>query len=185
MAIFKIFRETTLPGALQSDSLYVIAPAGTPNYFELYAVNGAGVVRRIPTDADITAKINTALATISSLTVVADIAARNALVPTANMQVLVKDATGDATVASGAATYVYEIATTTWTKISEFESLDVVLNWAGIVGKPSSSSAAIDAAVAATHTHANKTQLDQISEVSGEAAYNGVIIKTSWSSVGW
>lgn len=186
MSTFKIFRETALPGTLQNDSLYVVAPSGTPNYFELYAVNSSGLVRRIPTDADITAKINTALGSATSLKVVADIAARNALAPTANVQVLVKNATADVTVASGAATYVYEFATTTWTKISEAESLDVVLNWSSVVGKPTSSASAIDGAVVNSHTHTNKTQLDQVGQnANGEMTYNGNQVKTEWGSLGW
>jgi hypothetical protein len=185
MAILKIFRETVLPGSPQNDSLYVVAPAGTPNYFELYVVNSSGVVRRMPTDADITTKINTALAGANELQVVADIAARNALTPVTNVQVLVKNATADPLVNSGAATYVYEFATTTWTKISEFESLDVTLNWSSISGKPTSSAAAIDGAVGAAHTHANKTQLDQIGESGGVMTYNGQPVQTAWSSVGW
>lgn len=185
MATFKIFRETALPGTLQNDSLYVVAPVATPNYFELYAVNSSGAVRRIPTDADITSKINTALGAANALTVVADIAGRNALAPNRNVQVLVKNATGDATVASGAATYLYEVATTTWTKISEAESLDVTLSWANIVGKPLSTAAAIDAAVGNSHNHGNKTQLDQIGEAGGIMTYNGQPIATAWSSVGW
>lgn len=186
MAIVKIFRETALPATLQNDSLYVIAPSSTPNYFELYVTNSSGAVKRIPTDADITTKINAALSTVSSLTVVADIAARNALTPTTNIQVLVKNATGDATVASGAATYVYEIATTSWTKISEAESLDVVLNWASIQGKPTSSASAIDSAVSASHTHSNKTQLDKVSEdAGGNLTYAGSLPHIGWDSTGW
>ena len=84
------------------------------------------------------------------------------------------DASADATVASGAATYVYDFGNTTWVKISEAESLDVVLDWSNIQNGPSSSPAAIDAAVADSHTHANKTQLDKIGENGdGNLTYDG------------
>lgn len=186
MATFKIYRETALPGTPVNDSLYVVAPAGTPNYFELYVVNSTGSVRRIPTEADITSKINAALGAANELTVVADITARNALSPTRVMQVMVIDATADTSVVSGAATYLYDLANTTWIKVSEAESLDVVLNWSSIVGKPTSTAAAIDAAVSASHSHTNKSSLDKIGEsAGGKLTYNGAEISTDWASTGW
>ena len=36
MAAVKIYRETALPGTLQANSVYLIAPAGSPNYVEMY-----------------------------------------------------------------------------------------------------------------------------------------------------
>lgn len=185
MANFKIYRETVLPGTLQNDSLYVIAPGGTPNYIELYAVNSTGQVRRIPTDADITAKINAALSSVSELVIVATIAARNALAPTVAKYVFVTDATADVTVQSGGATYLFNPTGSVWIKISEAEGLDAVLNWSNIVAKPASTPAQIDAAVTATHSHTNKTELDQIGESAGEMTYNGAFVKTQWSSTGW
>lgn len=185
MALFKIFRETTLPGTLQNDALYVIAPAATPNYIEIYATNSSGVVRRVPTDADITAKINASLASIAELSIVADIAARNALAPTAAKYVYVQNATADATVLSGGATYLFNPTGGVWIKVSEAESMDVVVSWASITGKPTSTPAQIDAAVTATHAHANLTQLNQIGDTGGQLSYNGALVKTEWSSLGW
>ena len=182
MALFKIFKETALPGTLLANSMYVIAPAGTPNYVEIYVTNTAGVAKRIPTDADITAKINAALSAAAELTIVADITARNALLPTTAKYVYVTNATGDATVASGGATYLYNPANASWIKTSEAESLDVVLTWASIQGKPTSTPAQIDAAVAASHSHSNKTQLDLIGQSGTDLTYNGAIVTTQWNA---
>jgi hypothetical protein len=90
-----------------------------------------------------------------------------------------------ATVASGGATYLYNHATTTWLKVSEAESMDVVLQWANIQGGPASSPTTIDDAVTKRHAHTNKTQLDQLGEASGELTYNGVQVKTEYSSTAW
>jgi hypothetical protein len=186
MKQLKIFRETALPGTTQADSIYIIAPAGTPNYVEIYVTNSSNQLRRIINQADITALINSAVQAATELTIVADIAARNALNPTRTMYVFVQNATGDATVASGGATYLYNTSNSTWIKVSEAESLDVVVSWASITGKPSSSVAAIDAAVAASHTHANKTQLDKVGEnAEGLLTYNGQLPPTRWESTGW
>jgi hypothetical protein len=186
MAAIKFFRETALPAVPLADAVYFIANPATPDHLEVYVSNTAGVVKRAPTQADITAQISTAIAQAGNLTVVADITARNALAPSSPVLVLVRNATGDATVASGAATYVYDFANTVWVKVNEFESMDVSLDWAAISNKPASTVAAIDAAVAATHTHANKTQLDNIAQdASGYLTYSGSLPHAGWDSVGW
>lgn len=184
--VIKMYRETTLPGTLQPYSIYYIAPTGSPNYVEVYVTDSSGTARRIIKQSDIQAMINSTIAAANELTIVANIAARDALSPTKVMYVYVQDATGDATVSSGGATYMYNPATSAWIKVSEAESMDVVLNWSNIVGKPSSSPAQIDAAVAATHTHSNKTQLDKVGEdAGGNFTYNGSIPYTKWESTTW
>lgn len=187
MATFKIFRETVLPGTLQGYAIYLIAPAAKPNHVEMYVTNADGsAARRIINEADVQAMITASISAAGSMTIVADIAARNALAPTSTVYVFVRNATGDATVASGGATYLYDPANTSWLKVSEAESLDVVTSWSAITGKPTSSPAAIDSAVATAHTHANKTQLDLVGQdAQGQLTYNGQHPVTDWSSVGW
>jgi len=185
MATFQIFKETTLPGSLVSNGIYLIT-ATNANHVEMYVSDNTGATaRRIPTEADIGILISNAIASANALEVVADITARDALAPSSNVTVLVLDASADATVASGAATYIWDNANTSWEKISEAESMDVVLQWANIIGGPTSSPAAIDAAVGASHSHANITELDKISEdVDGDPTYDGVAIVLT-GSVNW
>jgi hypothetical protein len=187
MATYKIFKETALPGVLQPHAIYLIAPPGAPAFVEMYVTGAvATTVKRIIDAAHVQTMIDAAVGALASIEVVANIAARNALAPTKNVQVLVLDATGDVTVNSGAATYVYRASTSTWHKISEAESQDVVLSWAAITGKPTSSAAAIDTAVSQAHTHANKTQLDKVGEDgNGDLTYNGALPKTAWNSEAW
>ncbi|MCA2505418.1 MAG: hypothetical protein IM550_20320 [Microcystis sp. M54BS1] len=140
------------------------------------------------TDTDIQGLINTSIAGISGeMPIVANIAERNALTLTKNTQVLVLNATGDSTVASGAATYLYRASTTSWIKLSEAESMDLILQWSNIQGKPTSSAAAIDTAVANSHTHSNKTQLDKIGEnADGLLIYNNSLPKIGWeAAIAW
>ncbi len=187
MATYKVFKETALPGTLEANSIYLIAPAAKPDYVEMYVTgSSASTVKRIITDDDVQDMITTAVSAANNLVVVADITARDALSPTANMMVLVLDATGDATVTSGAATYVYRLSTTSWIKISEAESLDLAITWASITGKPTSSPTDIDDAVAKRHTHANITQLNKIGEdVNGDLTYDGLLPNTRWHSTNW
>ena len=187
MAAVKIYRETALPGTLQANSVYLIAPAGSPNYVEMYVTGTAATtVKRIINEDDIQAMISASLAGLSGLDIVATIAARNALTPSNGSMCLVLDATGDATVQAGAAMYVYQLATTTWIKVSEYESMDLVLEWSAIQNKPTSAVADIDDAVSKRHSHANKTQLDKVGEDGdGLLTYNGLLPKIAWDSTAW
>lgn len=187
MATFRIYKETTLPGTLQPHAIYFIAPAGQPTALEVYVTDAAGSAsaRHVLKSSEVQAMIDASITTANQLSIVADITARNALSPTTPRYVYVSDATGDVTVASGGATYLYNPTGSTWIKTSEAESMDITFNWASIVGKPTSSAAAIDSAVANSHTHANKTTLDQLGAASGELTYNGTQVKTEWSSTAW
>jgi hypothetical protein len=137
MANFQVFRETSLPAELQAYSLYFVAPAARPDHVEVY-VTGAtsSIVKRVIDTSDVQTLIDSSIASLSAVEIVADITERDALAPEANAIVLVLDATDDSTVVSGAATYAYRESTDTWTKISEAESLDVVVDWTNIVNKP-------------------------------------------------
>jgi hypothetical protein len=189
MAEYKIFKELALPSEvdLEANSIYLVAPAARPDYVEVYVTGVAtSTVKRVIDQADVQALIDSAVSTLSAIEVVADIAAREALVLDANTQVLVIDASADASVDSGAATYIYRHSNDSFTKIAEFESLDLVINWADIVGRPTSSPAEIDDAVAKRHEHANKTELDLIGEDGdGNMNYNGLPLVINWDSVAW
>ena len=79
-----------------------------------------------------------------TMSVVDDIAARDELSPAEGDSCWVKDATADDTVTQGAALYIY--ADNQWVKMAEAESMDVIVQWAGIQGKPMASTTSIDAA---------------------------------------
>ena len=187
MAEYKIWKETALPGALEAHSIYLIAPAARPDYVEIYVTGAApSTVKRVITQSDVQTLIDTAVSGLASIEIVADIAARDALVPTTNVQVLVQDASADATVTSGAATYIYNSSTSAWLKIAEHESMDVTIDWTDIQNRPASSVADIDDAVAKRHAHTNKTELDKIGETAGgRLTYNGALPVIAWNSTGW
>lgn len=136
--------------------------------------------------------------------IVANITARDAISsPNVGDLCWVKDASADSTVTSGAAEYIYEDSTNGWVKIAEAESMDVVVSWADIQNKPSSTVAAIDAAAtfvagldsAVTaaalksaidddHTHSNKSVLDAIDSTAKSgydtaSAYVAALTKTA------
>lgn len=188
--ILKIRKVTTLPGTFEASTLYLVRNGTNVNLFDIYLSTDDGAsVRHIITEGDInskiTAAVNAGLAGFSQVQVVANIAARNALTPTSNVQVLVLDATGDATVASGAATYAYQFSNTTWYKISEAESMDVVVSWASITGKPSSTVADIDDAVTKRHSHSNLSVLNGLGDSAGSLTYSGSPIRAYLDEETW
>jgi len=100
----------------------------------------------------------------------------------AGQLVWVTDASGDTTVTSGWAVYRKKVGTgidytslTGWQKVAEAESLDVVVSWDNIQGKPSSTPAEIDQAVADDHTHSNKAALDDLADATTGTAPSQVI----------
>lgn len=185
MAILKIRKVNALPGTLEASTLYMVASA-TAGLFDLYLSTSDGAsARHIISRSEIATMITDAVGAFNTVEVVADIAARDAMTPTANIQVLVLDATGDVTVTSGAALYVYDFNNTTWYKVSEYESLDVVLEWTSIQNRPTSSVAAIDQAVLDSHTHSNKALLDLLSETAGHLYYNGEPVRSYLDEEAW
>lgn len=74
-------------------------------------------------------------AEFKEIKIVDSITARDGLAdPFAGLSVYVKDASADSTVNSGGAYYLYDGAA--WVKTAEAESMDVVLDWNAIQGKP-------------------------------------------------
>ena len=188
MATFKVYKETALPGSLEAHAMYLIAPSAHPDLLEIYVTNADASTphRHVLNRTEVQAMIDASIGAANELQIVADIAARNALSPTSPIYVYVQDASADATVTSGGATYLYNPTGSAWIKTSEAESMDVTVNWSAIVGRPSSTPAQIDTAVSNSHTHSNKTQLDLIGQNgAGQMTYNGTQVKTEWSSTGW
>ncbi len=190
MATLNFYKVTTLPGTLIADSLYFVSN-GT--IAESYLTDSSGTAKSIGNstmiNSLITAQVASAIANYNAMDIVANITARNALVATENRNVivLVTDATGDATVTSGAALYAFNNSTDSWIKVSEYESLDVTLTWASLQNKPTSTVTQIDSAVSQAHSHANKAFLDKIGESAGSLTYNGsaVVSSPTWTTVNW
>lgn len=188
MAQYNIRRLTALPGSPSANTIYVINPPGATTYCELYVTGNSGAtIRRLPSDDDILSIVNAAVAAMNLLYIAADITARDALDldGKGNAFVLVTDASADITVTSGAALYAYNDATKAFSKLSEYESLDLVVKWADIQNKPASTVGDIDDAVSKRHEHANMTQLGKVGEAGGRLTYDGAIPTIDWTEATW
>lgn len=181
-------RVPTLPAVLEPGSFYYVENG---NYAEAYLTDLSGVAKSIGNTSMINALVAQALANwsggSSTVEIVPDIAARDALILTleANAMILVVDATDDPTVDLGSALYAYDFTSETTYKIAEYESMDIVLEWSAIVGGPTSSPAQIDNAVSIAHTHANKAVLDKFTEEGGLPRYAGKPIQSEWATESW
>ena len=188
MPNFQIFKETAVPSSFQPNSVYLVAPTGRPGVLEIYVSDNAGVAARKAIDhSQVQAMIDAAIAAGSGgATIVDNIAARNALTVQNAATVFVVDASADATVDGSWASYIWRASTSSWIKTGEGESLDLVVAWDRLTGRPTSSPAQIDAAVTDRHTHTNKTQLDKVNEdAQGNLLYGGEPVKTAWGTVAW
>lgn len=187
MPTLKLHRVTALPSQLEANSIYLVSIPNKPDFMEIYATgNTADVVKRVLTEQDVQAMIDASLSGFNTIQIVNNITERDSLNPNRAIFVLVLDASGDPTVDSGSASYVYNPSTGQWVKIAEYESLDIVLSWDNIQGKPTSSPAEIDDAVAKRHTHANMTQLNKIGEdANGYLLYNNQYPLTGWATSEW
>ena len=186
MANFRAEKALALPGTLTANTIYFVADGVDADLMEVYVPSSAGTsARRVPTMADINTAIADAIRTANSILVVADITARDALgYALPSKMVLVVDATDDASVLSGAATYVNN--GDNWIKIAEHESLDVTLEWASIQNGPTSSVAAIDLAVTNSHTHANMAVLDNLTySAENGLLYDTAPVSTQFSTLAW
>ena len=171
-------KTTTLPAILEPDQIYHVLNG---DYADTYITDNGGVAKFVGNTTMITEIALGLISAQSSFQVVADIPARDVLSPTSNAQVLVIDASVDTTVGTGGAMYAYDFANTAWLKVAEYESFDenISFNWTQITGGPTSTSAAIDAAVAASHTHANKPTLDKFTEsTQGTPLFDGLCVST-------
>ena len=182
MSVAKFHKVAVLPGSLDSNAFYFIEN-GT--YAESYVTNSSGVARSVGNSVMINALIASSIASLNTIQKVADISARNALTLTSNAMILVVDATGDGTVTAGSALYFYTHIGTTFTKVAEYESMDVTTAWTNITGKPTSAVADIDDAVTKRHSHSNMSVLDKWSESGGQPLYDGASVLAGWTTVSW
>lgn len=189
MSQLKFYAVASLPAQLEADAFYFIQNG---DYAESYVTTSDGTAKMIGNSTMISALIASSLANWSGASnqvlIAADMSARDALASTAeaNLMVMVIDATDDPTVDTGSALYAYDKASDTWYKLSEYESMDVVVDWDAIQGKPSSSPAQIDDAVSKAHQHSNMAELSKIGEdANGDLTYGGQAVKAKWIVKDW
>jgi len=165
-----LFKVVTLPdsGDLVASSIYFCYSG---QYIEVFVTGDDAVAHPAGNSGMITQLINSLISSTTSVFYVPDIASRNSLQPSLNVICYVVDATGDPSVSSGSALYVYEFSTQIWHKI--FDNSSIQVSWDSIINGPTSSPANIDDAVSKRHTHSNKVLLDELSNSGNILLLNG------------
>jgi hypothetical protein len=184
--LLSIRKVAALPTTYDPSTMYLVSTTD-PTLFDTYISSSDGLsIKHQITKSEIQSLIAGAIGSFNNIVIVADIAARDALAPIAPMQALVIDATTDTTVTAGAATYIYDVTGAVWIKISESESIDLVLQWANIQNKPSSAVADIDDAVSKRHVHTNSASLAKIGEdLAGNMTYGSAPIRAYLDEEVW
>lgn len=174
-----------LPATLEANTMYMV-PGSTAGDLKIYLSDMSGeTVRHVVASDELTAMVATATATLNEVAVVSDIAARDALGVTSSKTVLVLDASADVTVTGGSATYQYVVSTGSYHKLSERESMDLLLTWDSLVDGVLSSAVDVDDAVALRHTHYDLSALDQITVVSNQLFFAGTALVSSIEVAEW
>ena len=176
-SVLSVQKLTTVPSLpTTANTVFLVAPTNKPDFMELYVSNRDGTkLKRHINEADVQALITASMTAGSKYTIVDDINARNSLTDKTT-SVYVKNATGDSTVKSGGAFYIWDATGNSWIKISEAESMDINLDWNNISGRPTVTPTQINDAVGKAHTHTNATQLNKIGEEGGVMTYGGKLV---------
>jgi len=167
-------KVTSLPGQLEVNSFYFVENG---NYAESYVTDDAGVAKSVGNSAMINALIASQLSTFDGggIKDYADIPARDADQPNLdkNTMCMVYDASADSEVSGSSAMYYYDNSADTFTLVADYESLNISLDWNTLINKPLSTVDQIDSAVSNSHSHSNKSVLDDLSDSSGVLQYKG------------
>jgi len=129
----EIIKVLSLPATLAPNTIYATRDGESGSILHLTNRLGS-VVFSTPSLAVIDSRVASVTGGIVVYPTYA--AMTGATAPTTNVMIHVIDATGDTTVLDGGATYLYVVATTSYVKISEFESMDLILTWENILNKP-------------------------------------------------
>lgn len=111
---------------------------------------------------------------VKEIRIVTDIVARNAIAsPYEGLRVHVIDATADVSVVSGWAEYLY--VGSIWTKVSDRDSIDIVLDWTNVTNKPATFTpaahvhSATDITQDATHRYFTDTERTKLTNIAANA----------------
>lgn len=187
MSQLRFYAVAQLPNTPEPNSFYFVENG---DYAESYLTSSNGTPRLVGNTlmiGEIIAEEAGNWGGTDQVTIVDNILARDALASDAdtNLMVMVLDASADPTVDAGSAMYVYQLSADAWHKVSEYESMDLVLSWESLQGRPTSSSQEIDTAVGQAHEHANAAVLEELGDSGGALTYKGTPLRTQWETKAW
>jgi hypothetical protein len=190
MAIpFLIVRVDELPAFPVANAMYIVKDKTRPDKANVVFTgkttqDSASLLTFDDIDTIVVDKITEALQTNQNIQVFQTYADMMGVVPQFNTFAYVKDNTGGLGDPDGPASYIYEVATDSWTPVSSGTS---EVRWNSIMGRPTATPSQIDQAVSMAHSHPNQAVLDKLSSnpeglltFDGQAVSNVVLTTTDW-----
>lgn len=159
---FNIVRVDAVPATPVVNTMYITKDSKNR---AVVTFIGNTVAQRASTlsPTDVQTMISEALAGAGEVYVANTLADLQAITPTVNAVGYIRTAA-----AGDPLMYVFDLPGAAW-KVSQ-----VPAKWADIIGRPAATAAEIDAAVAASHSHANMAVLNSLSQsTGGKLAYKG------------
>lgn len=162
---FQRFRRVNvLPGTLEPDTMYIVKAPGSTEAKLVFTGSDASIVVGTIDRVAIEGIISQSVEAHTSVHFYATYAEMTAGALKANGLCYVADIAGDPLGGSGVGVYVYDFDNARFTKFPGGSGPSGPVAWGDLVGKPTSTPAAIDDAVAKAHAHTNKPILDNMSE---------------------
>lgn len=175
-----IRRVNQLPATLEANTMYVVKAPGALTADLVFTGSDPTVTAKTVSRIDVEQIVGTAVDASTSVYFKQAYGDMLTDRPKANGLVYVADTTGDPTATTSTRVYLYNKALNTFMGFPNSGgggSTDVT--WNQILGKPASTPAQIDQAVAQMHTHTNKVVLDMIGEnASQKLTFRGAQVDT-------
>ena len=186
MSALTFLKVNALPQQLAANAVYFVASTVNEQAVEIYVTNLDGSKSRKVFSSPDTSSESGEPSLTNLLKVVDTLADLDVIDTSLHNFVMVLDATADSGVEDGSAMYVYHEATSVWKKVSEVESMDLVLDWDNIQNGPKSTPGQIDDAVKDTHSHANAEVLNSLGkDEQGNLTLDGNVVTISWALTEW
>lgn len=173
-----ISRVSELPAELSANTIY-IAKSATPGKVELYFTgNEPGTVLSTLTHTEVEAiiadKIEDAIEAAKSVFIYPDFESMVSESFEHSVLAYVEDTSNDPLAQTPTGAYVFDPVNNSWIPLPSGKS---EINWEEITSKPQSSPEEIDAAVNASHTHANMDVLEKFGESNDGLTFNGKLVQ--------
>lgn len=174
-----IRRVNMLPGTLEANTMYIVKAPGALEADLVFTGSDPTVNASTISRMSIEQIVGTAVDASTSVYFKQAYADMLSDRPKANALVYVADTTGDPTATTASRVYLYNKATNTFMGFPNSGGGSSDVTWNQILGKPTSTPAQIDQAVAQMHTHTNKQVLDLIGEnASQKLTFRGAQVDT-------
>lgn len=180
-----ITRVAALPATLAPNNIYIVRSTDGKKATLVFTGERAEIVVSTFNESDALTLVDGYMEGHATVLAFATYADMLASAPTVTTYAYVRDASGDPQALHASASYVYDTVSRKWVFAPGSNAAGGSAKWSDIEGRPTSTPAAIDAAVSNAHSHTNKTILDGLGENQGKLTFGGanvspVTVVSNW-----